>query len=376
MPPSNEPLVEQLLQQLDATTSTLRAHASEADRLTQLPEAVVHELRTLGLFKLWVPQRYAGAELTLPETLRIYEAAGRVDGSIGWAVMIGAGGGLFAAWLDPVIACALYESHAAVIAGSGAPTGRAEHIDGGYRVTGRWRYASGAHYATTFTANCVLTRDDQPIIGVQGKPLIRAMAFQPDQVTIHQTWNTSGMRGTGSHDFSVADAVVPEQYTFSLYTDAVREAGPLYRLPFEVLTELPIAALSLGIARHALDTFKELAEIKHCPDGHTLVVAHPVTQASIARSDASWREHHDEIQALATRTWQVALEDRALTATQLAEINRSCVRCLADLRYAVFELTHLAGMNAVMQDNEFARAWRDLQTLAAHAAVSPLKFLS
>jgi alkylation response protein AidB-like acyl-CoA dehydrogenase len=343
--------------------------------MTCLPAAVVHALRALGLFKLWVPKRYEGSELELVDTLRIYEAAGRIDGSLGWAVMIGSGGGLFAAYLVPATASELYASADAVIAGSGAPTGYAEQVMDGYRVTGRWRYASGAHYATTFTANCLITHKGQPVLDAQGKPLIRAMAFTPAQVTIHSTWNTSGMRGTGSHDFSVQEAFVSQARTFSLFTDAAREWGPLYRLPFAVLTELPIAAVGLGIARHALEAFAALAQAKHCPDGERPLAAHPITQTRVAHSDTCLRSLQREIYELAIRTWQVALANRALTATELPEITHSCVRCMTALQHAISELASLAGMGAIKQDNEFARAWRDLQALAAHAAVSPLKMV-
>ncbi len=365
--------IEQLLHRLDALTPLVRSQAGEADQLTRLSDAVIHELRALGLFKLWVPQHYDGRELELVDTLRIYEAAGRIDGSLGWAVMIGSGGGLFAAYLEPTTASELYARNDTVIAGSGAPTGRAEQVTNGYRVSGHWRYASGAHYATTFTANCVITHDGQTVLDAQDKPLIRAMAFTPAQVTIHSTWNTSGMRGTGSHDFSVQDVFVPQAHTFSLFTDTVREPGPLYRLPFTVLTELPIAAVGLGLARQALDAFAALAQAKKCPDGTTPLAAHPLTQARVVHSDTRFRGLQIEIYELATRTWQVAIANRPLTATELNEITDSCVRCMIDLQRAISELASLAGMSAITQDNEFARAWRDLQTLTAHTAVSPLR---
>ena len=113
----------------------------------------------------------------------------------------------------------LFGPPGALIAGSGAPDGRAERVAGGYRVTGRWRYASGAHYASTFTANCIVTRSGAPQLDASGAPLIRAMAFPPGAVRILPSWQVSGMRGTGSHDFEVADVFVPEHHSFSVFTD-------------------------------------------------------------------------------------------------------------------------------------------------------------
>src|SRR5690606_5347917 len=113
--------------------------------------------------------------------------------------------------------------------GSGAPEGRAEEVAGGYRICGRWRYASGAHHASVFTASCIVTRGGEPVHDADERVLIRAMAFEPAQVRIIETWDTSGLRGTGSHNFEVRDAFVPQRCSFSVF-DVPREPGPIYRL--------------------------------------------------------------------------------------------------------------------------------------------------
>jgi alkylation response protein AidB-like acyl-CoA dehydrogenase len=367
---------DRLLAQLAELTPSLRAHTNEADRLAQLPEQVVRTLIELRLFRLWIPQRYGGFELPLPQTLAIYEAAGRIDGSIGWAVMIGSGGGLFAAYLDPAVASEIFAPANAVIAGSGAPEGRAERVAGGYRVSGRWRYASGANYATTFTANCVVTAGGLPLVDADGRPLIRAMTFTPSQVAVLPSWDTSGMRGTGSHDFEVRDVLVPDQRTFSVFTDPPREAGVLYRLPFGVLTELPITAVAVGIARHALDVFALLAKQKK-PHGSDISPADdPTVQTQYAASHARWRVIQAALYSLAEHSWRVVLGGHAPSAHELAEITASCTLCISELEVAVGNLARLAGMSAIAQGDELARSSRDLQALAAHAAVSPRQWLS
>jgi len=326
--------VAEIIARLEALAPRVQAEAEAADRLARLPEDVMRELKAMRAFRLWIPERYGGLELELPETLRIYEAAARIDGSVGWAVMIGAGGGLFAACLEPDTAREIFAPADALIAGSGAPDGVAEQAAGGYRVNGTWRYASGAHDATTLTANCTVTRGGEPLRGTDGSPVIRAMAFTPAQVAIRESWDASGMRATGSHDFEVRDAWVPGRRSFTVHAEVVREPGPLYRLPFEVLTELPVAAVAVGIARHALDAFAAL-------------------------------------HALARRAWDAAVADRALGARERAEITATCVTCVSDLLAAVGALLRPAGMAAIAREGELARAFRDLQALAAHASVAP-----
>jgi alkylation response protein AidB-like acyl-CoA dehydrogenase len=363
--------VQEIVARLDELATMFRASAAEGDRLARLPKHIVSALVQHGLFRLWIPRRCGGFELDLPEALQIYGAAARLDGSIGWSVMIGSGGGLFAAYLDSATASSLYSRPEAVIAGSGAPGGRAHREKGGYRVSGCWHYASGAHYATTFTANCLVMDGGALVLDGEGKPLIRAMALEPPQVTILPVWDPMGMRGTGSEDFEVRNAFVPENRTFSVFADPPRETGPLYRLPFGVLTELPVTAVGIGIARHALDAFASLAQVKKVHGAGTLLMSDPAVQSAFGAAYATWQLAKSLLESLAHKAWDAALASRTLSRTELAEITGGCVFCVARLRAAIGELMALSGMTAIQPDSELARAWRDFQALAAHGSVSP-----
>jgi len=356
---------------LQRLESLVRHRSATADRAVDLDDEIVAALKESGFFKVWVPKRYGGAELDLPQTLRLYEAAASIDGAIGWAVMIGAGGGLFAAYLQPAAAQKSFAPPDAVVAGSGAPGGRAERTAGGYRASGRWRYASGARYATIFTANCVVTENGQPVLNDAGQPLIRAMSFAPADVTIIPAWDTTGMRATGSHDIEVRDVFVTSDTTFSVFTDAARESGPLYRLPFDVLTQLPVAAVASGVARHALDAFAALTAKKSLRQGTPLSDSATV-RSQYSRSHARWLNTHLALHALAARTWETLISRGPPNPREQAEIAASCALFVEELQRAIEALAPLAGMDAAAIDGAFARARRDLQTLAAHASVSPL----
>lgn len=346
-------------------------HAAEADALARLPDPLVQALVEAGLFRLWIPKSCGGFELPLVGALKVYEAAAALDGSVGWAVMIGSGGGLFAAYLESDVAREMFAAPNSIVAGSGAPLGRAERVRDGYIVNGRWPYASGAHYATTFTANCVLTEEGMEIAADDGRPRIRAMSFDPSKVEILPTWDSHGMRGTGSHDFVVKDAFVPVQCTFSVFTDAPREPGTLYRLPFGVLTELPIAAVAVGIARHALEAFASLMRVKKQHASDDVLADDAAVQLQYARSHARWCAEQASLYAAAAGIWHVAVMGRSPSPYELAENTARCVVGVAELHRLVSDLLPFAGMNAISAADEFARAARDLQTLAAHMAVSP-----
>jgi len=356
----------------DATLQALiDTHAAEGRRDARLPPAIAEALFERRLYRLWIPRRFDGLEMPLPEGLRIIETVSTMDGATGWAVMIGAGGGLFAAYLLPDIAQRLFSPRDALVAGSGAVRGTAERVEGGFRCSGRWRYASGAHQASVFTANCQIVENGE-ILHVNGKPWVRAMAFHPSQVGIIETWDTTGLRGTGSHDFAVDGAFVPAADTFSVMTDAPREAGALYRLPFGTLTELPISAVVLGLARQALARFEHLATTKASPFGGGLLASHPRVASAIAMTRRDVDTASTTLSGLADEAWRTATRESPLDESVIRRCTTDCARLVAELVSAIGKLVPLAGMNAIHREDPFAVAWQDLSAAAAHYSVSPL----
>ncbi len=355
-----------LLGRLDSLAADFAPHFDAAEQFAQLPAAISAALLREGFFRLWIPVANGGLELSLPDALRIYEAAAAIDGSVGWAIMIGAGGGMFAAWLPEPGAQELFGPPEAVVAGSGSPSGFAERVPGGYRVRGAWRFASGAHYASVFTAACVVTEGGIAVHGPQGAALVRAMSIAPADVRILDSWDPIGMRGTGSHDFEVNTAFVPEHHSFSVLTDAPRETGPLYRLPFAVLTELPVSAVGLGIARHAL------REFAHPPPAHKSASAGSATVNSrFAQAQAAVELVSAAVWTLAQEAWHTVSRGGRLSAGQSARITAVCCVSQERLREAIGALASVAGMRAIDRRSTFSRAWRDLQTLGAHGSLAP-----
>jgi alkylation response protein AidB-like acyl-CoA dehydrogenase len=360
-----------LLGRLNSLAADFAPHLETAEQQARLPPEIFGPLLREGFFRLWIPVANGGLELPLGDALRIYEAAAAIDGSLGWAVMIGAGGGMFAAWLPVAGARELFESPAALVAGSGAPTGVAERIPGGYRVRGVWRFASGAHYASVFTAACVVTEGGSPVQDAAGVPLIRAMSIAPADVRILDTWDATGMRGTGSHDFEVRDAQVPEHHSFSVLTDAPRETGPLYRLPFTVLTELPVSAVGLGLTRRALLQFARALPAQKLAGAGSAAVSARFAQAHAALEQAS-----AAVSALAQEAWRTVSQGGRLDEAQLARITALCCASQEQLRQSISELAGVAGMRAIERRSGFSRAWRDLQTLGAHGSLAPQRLVA
>jgi alkylation response protein AidB-like acyl-CoA dehydrogenase len=344
------------LQQLRAETARTMAAGRAAARL---PDSLHRLLLDLRLYRLWIPARYGGLELPLSAALATYVAVATLDAALGWSVMIGAGGGLFGAFLPPATAAKLFTPRAALVAGSGAVGGTATVSGGGFHATGRWRYASGADHATVFTANCATGRG------------VLALAFDPADVQIERAWNTSGLRATGSHDIVIARAFVADSATFTLDPGAAHEPGALYRIPFGVLTELPVTAVALGAAECAVRNFQVLAAVKPLHGSQRVLATHASVQATLQSAQSRLAAVRAGLFALAGEIWQAA-EGGAVAGSLEQRCTAACVYWVRELLQATAGLVPLTGMNAIHEDDPFAIAWRDLQAVTAHYSVAPL----
>ena len=193
--------------------------------------------------------------------VRAVEAASYIDGSVGWCVMIAGCFTTFTGYLPPAGAHEIFGDPTTIAAGSFRPEGTAEEVDGGYRVSGRWPFASGSSHSQWFISGCRVTRNGEPVITPFGAPLFREVVTPREHVEMIDTWDSTGLRGTASHDYAIRDAFVPHERTM-WFQDQPTCDRPLFRLPALAMYSTFIAAVPLGIARHAIDEFQALVTAK------------------------------------------------------------------------------------------------------------------
>ena len=348
----------------------VRGAAAEAERRSALTPEVVQAIVERGWFKAWVPREFGGLELDLETGLRLFEAAGWVDGSFGWSVMIGAGGGVFAGLMRETTAHAVFDPKEAVIAGSGNPRGTAERVPGGFRVSGRWQWASGAPWATTFTANCVVTEGGEPVPGANGGPLIRAMAFEPAQVRIHETWDAHGMRGTASHDMEVVDAFVPEERMFSVFEGEPWHPATVFRVPFVEFAEATTASVLPGVALRLFDLVAASLRERTEYGGPRLMAERDDVRSRMAEALVTVEAGRTLLFDAARQTWAEAERGRLAPST-LARLSLAANFAAAASLRAGGIVAPLGGMALNQRADEAGRAWRDLQTAGQHGAIRP-----
>jgi indole-3-acetate monooxygenase len=202
------------------------AAEDELENRRRMPDELVDALWEAGVFSAFTPAEVGGGEADLMDWLELIEELSRLNGSVGWNAFVQAG----QTTLPPDAMRRILAGGRYIVASSfGRAAGRAHRVDGGYRVTGRWPFASGAPYATHLMGRTlVYDADDNPVMNPQLGAQAQIFAVFPrEDVTVHDTWDGLGLRGTQSMDFEVHEAFVPEDFAGPTLTGPY--SAPLFR---------------------------------------------------------------------------------------------------------------------------------------------------
>ena len=242
----------------------LAAAAPRIEAGRRLPEDVLAALHGAGLFRTLLPRAYGGEELDPASHVLMLEEVAAADASAAWCLGQATGCSMAAAYVEPAVARAIWgdDGRAALAWGMGGAVARV--VEGGYRVTGRWQFASGHGHCAWVGGHCRVQEPDGSIrLGPDGQPVERTMLFRHEAADWAVGWDVIGLRGTGSDAYAVEDLFVPEAYSVQRDTDAERRVdAPLYRFSTTHLYASGFAGVSLGIARGLLDAFVALARGK------------------------------------------------------------------------------------------------------------------
>jgi alkylation response protein AidB-like acyl-CoA dehydrogenase len=319
---------------------------------------------------MMIPESLGGLELHPALSFEVFEALARADGATGWCVMIGAATAVTSAWLPESGARTIFGAPDVITGGVAAPAGRAERVEGGYRATGRWTWASGSQHCQWLVGGVVVTEGGKPRMVREGVPEIRQLFFPAEQVVLHDTWFASGLCGTGSGDMEVKDVFVPEEHSFSLMTDRPRVQRPLFTFPVFGMLALGIPAVAIGIARRAMDELTALAGQKQLMLERRLLAARPAVQEAVADAEATLRS----ARAFALETIHATFDATArgeVSVRQRAELRLSFTHATRSAARVVDRMYDAAGGTAVFRASPLQRCFRDIHAVTQHAMVAP-----
>ena len=343
--------------------------AGDQDR--HLPHPVFEALRDAGLYALAVPRALGGAEAEDETIVHVIEELSRQDGSVGWNVMIASHAAVFASYLPPQALREVYRGGpSTVIAGALPPKGAAIPVPGGFRLTGRWPFASGCHQAAWMLGPSIVMEDERPRLRPDGRPDARGFFLPAADCHILDTWDTTGLRGTGSHDWQVTDLFVPEERSFPLLFD-----GPLAPGAFSfsnIAYAFPsVAAVTLGIARDAIDSFKALAATKTATLATSPLATQHTVQERVGRAEAllgSGRAFlYETVRELPlSPNWSEAVSDEVSARVRLASAHAA-----QSAAEAVDLMWNTAGTTTIYAGSRLERCFRDVHVATQHIAVAP-----
>jgi alkylation response protein AidB-like acyl-CoA dehydrogenase len=349
----------------------MRAAAAAADSARWLLPAQQALIHRRGWLRMLAPQSAGGAELALPEVVRLEERIAALDASMGWIVTLCAGAGWFAGFLPPPLAREIIATKRVCVAGSGAPTGYADVDGDGFRLDGRWDYASGAPMATHFTLNAILRENGQPLLDAAGAPRIRAFIVPARDVQIVPSWRSIGLRATASHSYRISDKWIAARHGFRIDAAHATAAGPLYRFPFMSLAFVTLSANLAGIASH----FLQLATPSISRRRHPLLAMQLIDVPGVAQRV---KGAADGLAAARTlfyqlldRAWEQVVAGAALSAGETAALQSASLALVGAARLAVDELYPFCGLYAASEDSEMNRIWRDFHTATQHTLLLP-----
>jgi alkylation response protein AidB-like acyl-CoA dehydrogenase len=341
----------------------------EADR--SIPEEIVGALHAAGLFRMLLPVSLGGGgadAMTFNQVIEIISAA---DASTGWCLAQAVASTHAAGFLAPEIAREVFGAADGAVAW-GPPSGlaKAVAVEGGYVVTGKWRFASGSEHCPWMGGHStVFERDGQPRLDAKGRPVNRTMLFRKEKATIHDIWHVLGLRGTRSNDYEVTDLFVPEAYTTwrDLPADR-REAGPLYNIPLLTLYGIGFSGVALGIARSCLDAFMQLAATKKSAGGvgSTAVLRdNAVIQSQVAKATGQLNAAHAYLQQMLREIWGTSQASGRFSLEQRARLRIAITSAMEEARKVVDFSCQAAGTSAIFVRSPFERRFRDMHTAIA-----------
>ena len=355
-----------------AIAPVLEERAADAERERTLPQQTLKALAEAGLLRICLPRELGGEEPNFVELIETWEELSRADGSAGWTAMANGSGAAAAAHYcgDEAVKVMFPDDPAATVGGQFAPRGTGTLEAKGWRVTGSYNFGSGTAHSGFVSVGFMEMKNGAVVMAESGLPEMRVGFVPYDQIHFTDGWHVMGLRGTGSYDYDVSDILIPEEYTFSLFTQESKRGSRMFDMGMMPCTAAGHASWALGVGRRALDEVREMATAK-TRMGHPTAISGRLTfQKSYAQAESKLRAARLFVfdafgNALATveRGDELPLEQRALL--------RMAACHATDAAREVTDFAHdAAGTVAIRDGSPLHRAFLDIHTGSQHAFIN------
>lgn len=368
---------EARLSNIEALREPILKAGDEAQELRKLPDDIVSKLVDDGFFRFALPEALGGEDASSMQTIEVLEHIAAIDASVAWNVMLGSEiNAMAAGGMDPELAKSIYLDNPRVImcggGGPGSTMPRAERTeDGGVRVWGQATFISGCHNADYCFMGAPLMEGDNPVLK-DGAPIFKLWMMPRDQWTIERTWDVAGLRGSGSDDVRAEGAhVPPELVEVDLWTVPAHYENPVYRIPVPLRLAYNKAAVALGVAKGAIETFVDIAQNKIPMLASKTLMHRGSAQFRMGEAEAIYRSVRaylmEAFAEVEDELWAGA-ELPSGPVTQNARL--ACVHAANECMRVVDLLHNTAGTTGMRMHSPLERKLRDAHGCATHRWVA------
>ena len=366
---------QNLLAAAEAMLPEIRAEADGIDAARRLPDWLTERLGDAGFFHLLTDREHGGMAADPVTAAQVIETLSTASPSVGWVTMILATASFWTVRMAPEeVRREIFadvqpgQIQPTVIAGTLVPHGRAVQTEGGWRVSGQWPFASGCQQAAWMPTVAWLHDDSGPIRDANGAPEWRVFHLPASECVILDTWHTSGLRGTGSHDYTMEDVFVPDSRAkrHSLLEEAVL---PDRRYAYAAFSVPMLSAVALGAARGAVDALVELFGGKVDRRNQRPVAGAFDKQADLGIAEATVSSARAYLYDTTARAWELTLAGEELPRELRAGMRLACTHAVTASVQAADRAHSAAGASSIYNSSPLDRFFRDAHAVAAHAFV-------
>ncbi|MGE3074708.1 MAG: acyl-CoA dehydrogenase family protein [Dehalococcoidia bacterium] len=362
------PGAPEYLERVRALVEPIRAAAAEIEAARQLPAEIAELLQVAGMFSVAVPKAFGGLELDPLTHIEAIELLATADASAAWCAMIGCDTGYIGAFLEDATARNLIVDPTRASAFVANPTGFATPVEGGYTVTGRWTFASGSTHSALFALGCLVPGENGPRMANERTPEVRVVVMPSSEASVVDTWTTTGVRGSGSHDIAVENVFVPECNTFTLMPARMTRPEPLYRFP--MLFTFKLGAVALGCARGAIDDVIAIAATKGSFGTRAKIGEQEWLHEAVARAEMTLAQARAFYYEATEQAWREMLAGDHPTPRTHARLNLAQIGAIERCVEVVDAMYRAGGSASLYAKNTLDRRLRDIHTMAQHTVVS------
>ena len=352
----------------------IRGMADEIDDARQLPDRLVARLADAGFFRMLLDREMGGLEADPLTAAEVVETLSTVSPSVGWVVMIVASTNFWTAKVlpDDAIGEIFTPGEPVNVVGNLVPHGQAVKVDGGWRVSGQWPMGSGCHQADWMASGGWLHDGQGPIMDGD-IPAWRVFYTPISDCRILDTWHSTGLRGTGSHDYTMDDVFVPDRMV-SLHPLRAPNLRPSRHYTYSAMVVAVMASVALGGARGAVDSLIEiLGEKQELPSSRPASTNFD-KQGDLGAAEALVGSARAYLHDTLGQVWARITAGEPLSSDLRARFRLACTNAGTASVDAVDRVYRAGGTESIYTSSPVERLFRDVHTVAAHVAMRPSTF--